>query len=181
MLYLEMADRLQTQIAAGLFPVGSRLPGVRKLSIQQEVSIATAVSACRELEQRGVLEARPRSGYFVRQPPAQRDMPRKASTSHAQSPDRSAYCSYSRPSTIPGLSIWAPPYQTLIFYLRGRWNRLFITYSRPSAGAVQVTNSHLVHLSCVSRLRAGWRVCNVWLTLTMYWSPTAVRNPLPSP
>ncbi|HBN13395.1 MAG TPA: GntR family transcriptional regulator, partial [Pseudohongiella sp.] len=82
MLYLEMADRLQTQIAAGLFPVGSRLPGVRKLSIQQEVSIATAVSACRELEQRGVLEARPRSGYFVRQPPAQRDMPRKASTSH---------------------------------------------------------------------------------------------------
>jgi len=82
MLYLEMADRLQTQIAAGLFPVGSRLPGVRKLSIQQEVSIATAVSACRELEQRGVLEARPRSGYFVRQPPAQRDMPRQANTSH---------------------------------------------------------------------------------------------------
>ncbi|MFP1683144.1 PLP-dependent aminotransferase family protein [Alloalcanivorax sp. C16-1] len=73
--YQQLADRLQTLILDQVYPVGSRLPGVRKLGQQHGVSVATAVSACRELEQRGVLEARPRAGFFVCPPPARRDAP----------------------------------------------------------------------------------------------------------
>ena len=76
MLYQQLADRLQSLIQDDVFEVGTRLPGVRQLSQQHEVSVSTAVSACRELEQRGLIEARPRSGYFVRQPPALREPPR---------------------------------------------------------------------------------------------------------
>jgi DNA-binding transcriptional MocR family regulator len=81
MIYLELADRLQTLIRDQVFTPGSRLPGVRQLSEQNRVSVSTAVNACRELERRGVLEARPRSGYFVQQPPAQREPPRLGTAS----------------------------------------------------------------------------------------------------
>ncbi|MEX0740834.1 MAG: PLP-dependent aminotransferase family protein [Pseudohongiella sp.] len=81
MLYQNLADRLQSLIHEKVYEVGSRLPGVRQLSQQHEVSVSTAVSACRELEQRGLLEARPRAGYFVRQPPALRDAPRPGTAS----------------------------------------------------------------------------------------------------
>lgn len=73
--YEQLADQLQTLIRDQVYPVGSRLPGVRKLGEQHGVSVATVVSACRELEQRGVLEARPRSGFFVCPPLARRDAP----------------------------------------------------------------------------------------------------------
>lgn len=76
MLYIQLADRLQELIREDVFGVGSRLPSIRQLSGQHQVSVATVVSACRELEQRGLLEARPRSGYFVRVPAAKCDLPR---------------------------------------------------------------------------------------------------------
>lgn len=80
-LYQNLADRLQGLIRDQVYPVGSRLPGVRLLSEQHGVSVSTAVNACRELEQRGVLEARPRSGYYVRQPALVREPPRVARVS----------------------------------------------------------------------------------------------------
>jgi len=80
-LYQSLADRLQILIRDQVYPVGSRLPGVRVLAEQQQVSVSTAVNACRELEQRGVLEARPRSGYYVRQPPVVREAPRVTTAS----------------------------------------------------------------------------------------------------
>ncbi|MDX9875838.1 MAG: PLP-dependent aminotransferase family protein, partial [Spongiibacteraceae bacterium] len=52
------------------------LPGVRRLAQQHHVSISTAVSACRELEQRRLVEARPRSGFFVCPPAIQLETPR---------------------------------------------------------------------------------------------------------
>lgn len=75
-LYVQLADRLQSLIQGDTYPVGSRLPGVRVLGKQYGVSVATAVSACRELEQRGVLEARPRAGYFVCPSPVSLEAPR---------------------------------------------------------------------------------------------------------
>ena len=80
-LYQSLADRLQGLISDQVYPVGSRLPGVRVLAEQQQVSVSTAVNACRELEQRGLLEARPRPGYYVRQPPVLREPPRAAPAS----------------------------------------------------------------------------------------------------
>ena len=73
--YEQLADQLETLIRDQVYPVGGRLPGVRKLGEQHGVSVATVVSACRELEQRGLLEARPRSGFFVCPPPARREAP----------------------------------------------------------------------------------------------------------
>ena len=76
MLYQDLADRLQGLIKEQIYPIGSALPGVRRLSEQHGVSVSTAVNACQELERRGLLEAKPRSGFFVLQPPVLREPPR---------------------------------------------------------------------------------------------------------
>ncbi len=64
--YEEVATALTRQIDAGVYRPGDRLPGVRKLAAQQGVSVSTAVEAYRWLEDRGRIEARPRSGFYVR-------------------------------------------------------------------------------------------------------------------
>lgn len=76
MLYQDLADRLQGLIRQQVYPVGTALPGVRRLSEQHSVSVSTAVNACQELERRGLLEAKPRSGFFVLQTPVRREPPR---------------------------------------------------------------------------------------------------------
>ena len=64
-LYLQIAERLARSIRAGTLKRGERLPSVRTLAGQQAVSQATAVQAYRWLEDARLIEARPRSGYFV--------------------------------------------------------------------------------------------------------------------
>lgn len=65
-LYLRLAQELAASIEQGLLRVGERLPGLRNLSRQKGVSVATAVAAYHYLETQGFIEARPRSGYYVR-------------------------------------------------------------------------------------------------------------------
>ena len=65
-LYEQVASRLAEQIDEGLYRPGDRLPGVRRLARQFGVSISTIVQAQGLLEDDGHLEARPRSGYYVR-------------------------------------------------------------------------------------------------------------------
>jgi DNA-binding transcriptional MocR family regulator len=67
-VYQRVAESIARQIGNGVLREGERLPSVRDLSRGQEVSIATAVQAYVYLEQRGYLEARPRSGFYVRLP-----------------------------------------------------------------------------------------------------------------
>ena len=43
-----------------------RVPSIRKLVRQQSVSVSTALQAYQLLEGRGVIEARPKSGFYVR-------------------------------------------------------------------------------------------------------------------
>lgn len=75
--YQSLADSLQNQIETGVLRVGERLPGVRTLAQQRAVSVATAVMAYRRLEETGWLEARERSGFYVRpRPVAQTPEPR---------------------------------------------------------------------------------------------------------
>jgi DNA-binding transcriptional MocR family regulator len=70
-LYLAVAEDLARLIGAGSLKARDRVPSVRQLARQRRVSITTAVASLRELEQRGLIEARPKSGYFVaRQRPA---------------------------------------------------------------------------------------------------------------
>lgn len=65
-LYAQVALRISELIEHGTLRPGSRIPSVRKYSEQQNVSIATVMQAYRLLESRGVIEARPQSGYYVR-------------------------------------------------------------------------------------------------------------------
>ncbi|MET4576939.1 PLP-dependent aminotransferase family protein [Ottowia thiooxydans] len=66
--YHQLADHCRGAIQAGSLLPGQRMPSLRALMAQHMVSLTTAMQACRLLESEGWLEARPRSGYFVRQP-----------------------------------------------------------------------------------------------------------------
>jgi len=67
-LYEKIADGITKLIRAGTYRTGERLPSVRKMSKQQDVSISTVLQAYLVLENRGLIEARPQSGYYVRTP-----------------------------------------------------------------------------------------------------------------
>ncbi|MET0202944.1 MAG: PLP-dependent aminotransferase family protein [Casimicrobiaceae bacterium] len=64
-LYQALARELADAIGSGTLKTGDRLPSTRKISARYGVSMATAVQAFRELENRRLIEARPRSGFFV--------------------------------------------------------------------------------------------------------------------
>lgn len=66
LLYEVVAHRLQFLIEAGTLQPGDRLPSVRKLRSQLSISASTVLEAYRLLEDRGLIEAKPRSGYFVK-------------------------------------------------------------------------------------------------------------------
>lgn len=65
-LYEEVADKIAALIAQGTLRPGERVPSVRKLSAQLSVSISTVLQAYLLLEDRGLIEARPQSGFYVR-------------------------------------------------------------------------------------------------------------------
>src|SRR5690606_1218942 len=70
--YLDLADTLGSRIEQGLYGAGARLPSVRVLSHEYGVSLTTVQQAYRWLEMAGLVEARPRSGWYV---PATRPPP----------------------------------------------------------------------------------------------------------
>jgi len=63
--YEHLAQVLGERIEQGLYPAGQRLPSVRTLSTEHGVSVSTVQQAYRSLEDRYLVEARPKSGYFV--------------------------------------------------------------------------------------------------------------------
>jgi len=65
-LYEQLADEIARQVRMGIFRPGDRLPSVRQISSQRELSITTVLQAYHLLEDRGIIEARPQSGYYVR-------------------------------------------------------------------------------------------------------------------
>src|SRR4051812_32146198 len=65
-LYVELARSLEQLIEQGTLRPGHRLPSVRRMSLQRVVSISTVLQAYTLLENRGWIEARPQSGYYVR-------------------------------------------------------------------------------------------------------------------
>ncbi len=65
--YERLAAFVSSLVEAGALTPGSRVPSLRRISEERRVSVGTALQAYRLLEARGVLEARPQSGYFVAQ------------------------------------------------------------------------------------------------------------------
>lgn len=68
-LYLEVSDRIETLIEKRALKVGDKLLSVRALSKEQGISLSTAFQAYYHLESKGLIEARPQSGYYVRYSP----------------------------------------------------------------------------------------------------------------
>ncbi len=65
-LYEQVADRLARLIEGGTLRAGDRVPSLRQVSRQQRVSLSTGLQAYSLLESRGLIEARPQSGFYVR-------------------------------------------------------------------------------------------------------------------
>ena len=82
-LYEQVAARVTRLINEGTFQPGERISSVRNLSRQLQVSISTVMEAYRLLEDRGLIEARPQSGYYVRL--ARQDAPAEPAVSHPSS------------------------------------------------------------------------------------------------
>jgi DNA-binding transcriptional MocR family regulator len=82
--YEELARFITALVDVGTLRPGARAPSLRSISRERNVSMATAMQAYRLLEDRGVLEARPQSGFYVarrepaRQPPKTSRPPARA-------------------------------------------------------------------------------------------------------
>ncbi|WP_447555122.1 aminotransferase-like domain-containing protein [Vreelandella sp. EE22] len=63
--YEEVAGLLRQRIEHGIYRVGDRLPSIRAVCQEMEVSISTVQEAYRQLMDAALIESRPRSGYFV--------------------------------------------------------------------------------------------------------------------
>lgn len=68
-LYRQISDQLRELIVAGEFPVDSRLPSERDLSVQLGVSRPSLREALIALEVEGYIEVRMGSGIYVCEPP----------------------------------------------------------------------------------------------------------------
>lgn len=65
-LYLQISELLGREIAAGIWPDGSRLPTEAELAQTLNVAVGTLRKALSQLEQRGILERIQGSGTYVR-------------------------------------------------------------------------------------------------------------------
>ncbi|MEQ9866115.1 PLP-dependent aminotransferase family protein [Pectobacterium aroidearum] len=64
-IYERLAEELANAIINGQLPHGARLQSVRDFALMHQVSINTVKTVYRLLEDRGLISARPQSGYYV--------------------------------------------------------------------------------------------------------------------
>ena len=64
--YEQLAEQLTREIQAGRYSPGEKIPGTRVLAETHGVSINTVLQAQKLLENQGMIEAVPRSGFFVK-------------------------------------------------------------------------------------------------------------------
>jgi DNA-binding transcriptional MocR family regulator len=102
-LYTEISGGIADQIRRGVLKAGDRLPSVRMLCRQHNISMNTAKRVFLELEAQSLIESRPQSGYFVSRLP-QVSLPlsgvtRPAATGNNKEPEelmRKVYASMGR-------------------------------------------------------------------------------------
>lgn len=64
--YAMVGKHVMELVESGALKPGDRIPSLRQMSTRMRVSVTTVSQAYVELESRGVIEARPKSGFFVR-------------------------------------------------------------------------------------------------------------------
>lgn len=83
--YERLAGALADQVRRGTLAPGERIPSVREMSGRHGVSVTTVLQAYRKLEALHLVEARPKSGFYVLPERAHRVPPPRVSTP-AQAP-----------------------------------------------------------------------------------------------
>lgn len=64
--YELVAQRVEKLVAKGILTSGDKVPSVRAMTAQAGVSMMTVLEGYRLLEDKGIIESRPQSGYYVR-------------------------------------------------------------------------------------------------------------------
>ena len=64
-VFQQLVDQIHFAINTGDLTVGDRLPSIRALASEHQLATNTVAKALRQLEFRGLLIARDRSGYVV--------------------------------------------------------------------------------------------------------------------
>lgn len=81
--YEKLANFISNLIERGIYLKGSKVPSLREICKQHAVSLSTATQAYHLLEDKGILEARPKSGFFVANRPNNHlNMPKANSTNN---------------------------------------------------------------------------------------------------
>ncbi len=123
-LYDQVARRVTQMINKGSLRPGERIPSVRRMSNQMSVAISTVLHAYQLLEDRGLIEARPQSGYFVKPKHSRRaidavaplvpemlSLPLRASHARIEDVLLAATESAVRPGSVPlGTAIQSPEF-----------------------------------------------------------------------
>lgn len=63
--YQQIAETLEHLIVKGILRTGDKLPSLRWICLENEVSLSTALKAYYTLESKSLIESKPQSGYFV--------------------------------------------------------------------------------------------------------------------
>ncbi|MEJ2170850.1 MAG: PLP-dependent aminotransferase family protein [Desulfobacterales bacterium] len=63
--YRHLVDEIEQKIMNRIYQPGEKLPSIRKLHKQSSLSISTIYHAYAELESMGLVEAKPKSGYYI--------------------------------------------------------------------------------------------------------------------
>ena len=64
--YLRLARKIEAHISTGHYRAGEKLPSLRRMREKSGLSISTVQQAYMELENRGLIQAREKSGFYVR-------------------------------------------------------------------------------------------------------------------
>ncbi len=64
--YIKLANDLEAKVSGGEYRAGEKLPSLRRMREQRGLSMSTVYQAYVELENRGLVEAREKSGFYVR-------------------------------------------------------------------------------------------------------------------
>ena len=64
--YKQVVDRVFKLVRSGTLKPGEKIPSIRIMSDQMNISMMTVLQGYQILEAKGIIESQPRSGYFVR-------------------------------------------------------------------------------------------------------------------
>ena len=67
--YVQLSNQMEDRIKSGFYQPGEKLPSIRRVRHQTGYSVSTVYHAYIELEKRGLVEARAKSGYYVQPMP----------------------------------------------------------------------------------------------------------------